>query len=229
MKNPNELSRAEVEKSNASTSYMDIKPQEKMSAEDVDGFWKSEFSHVEEGHEVDPYDALLSEVFNCSEEEIPIDLDIDGNLQSTLDRFSPEHWEELDEDEKIDAIENLKDSICDRLDLYDEPEVDFYEVDGDEYGFFNPEDNTININRKHLDNPKELVDTIAHELRHAYQYKHAELLETKTDAMYRVNFDNYISPVYLPAGGCLYFFDYWNQYVEADARAFANKLTETIV
>ena len=46
--------------------------------------------------------------------------------------------------------------------------------------------------------------------------------------IYRVNFDNYISPVELPNGGTLFFMDYYNQFVEAEARAFSNKIVEVM-
>ena len=40
--------------------------------------------------------------------------------------------------------------------------------------------------------------------------------------------DNYISPLPLPGGGWLFFTDYQDQYVEVDARAFANLFTEAM-
>jgi hypothetical protein len=96
------------------------------------------------------------------------------------------------------------------------------------YGFYSPSDNTINLNRQYFDDPVELVNTIAHEMRHAYQEYRAGLLETREDALYRVNLDNYISPIPLPGGGWLFFTDYQDQYVEVDARAFANLFTEAM-
>ena len=56
----------------------------------------------------------------------------------------------------------------------------------------------------------------------------AGLLETREDALYRVNLDNYISPIPLLGGGWLFFTDYQDQYVEVDARAFANLFTEAM-
>ena len=107
-------------------------------------------------------------------------------------------------------------------------EVSLDEYDSLLYGFYSPSDNTINLNRQYFDNPVELVNTIAHEMRHAYQEYRAGLLETREDALYRVNLDNYISPIPLPGGGWLFFTDYQDQYVEVDARAFANLFTEAM-
>lgn len=80
----------------------------------------------------------------------------------------------------------------------------------------------------YFNDSSELVNTIAHEMRHAYQEYRAGLLETREDELYRVNLDNYISPVQLPEGGWLFFTDYQDQYVEVDARAFANLFTEAM-
>lgn len=49
------------------------------------------------------------------------------------------------------------------------------------------------------------------------------------NALYKVNFDNYVSTRSLPGGGYLFFVDYLNQYVEVDARAFANLFTEAML
>ena len=92
-------------------------------------------------------------------------------------------------------------------------------------GAFVPEENKIEINRTILTDPKEVVDTIAHEMRHAYQHQRAEMLETWQDFLYRLNFENYISPVSLADGKYLFFTDYQDQLVEAEARAFANIFT----
>ena len=73
-----------------------------------------------------------------------------------------------------------------------------------------------------LDRPDLLRDVIPHEMRHAYQHQRSDLQETRQDELYRINFDNYISPVPLPDGKYLFFTDYQDQLVEAEARAFAS-------
>ena len=89
-------------------------------------------------------------------------------------------------------------------------------------GAYLPGANVIEINRNTLADPKEVVDTVAHEARHAYQHQRAVLQETKQDILYRINFENYISPIPLADGKYLFFTDYQDQLVEAEARAFAN-------
>lgn len=100
---------------------------------------------------------------------------------------------------------------------------------GDAYGCYDPKDNTITLNSQFLSDPVELVNTIAHETRHAYQFMRADKLETREDALFKVGNDNYISPIPLSSGGWLNYTDYYNQYVEVDARVFANKCMEAIV
>ena len=53
-------------------------------------------------------------------------------------------------------------------------------------------------------------------------------METREDMIFKYNLDNYISPEYTVDGGCLYFLDYWNQYIECDARVFANVFREAV-
>ena len=77
--------------------------------------------------------------------------------------------------------------------------------------------------------PAEIVDTIAHETWHAYQHQRANILENKHDYLYKLNFDNYISPTSLGDGKCLFFTDYQEQLVEAEARAFASLFREGVV
>lgn len=124
-------------------------------------------------------------------------------------------------------ISEFVSALGEGLELENLPEVAAFD-DDDAYGFYSPSDNTINLNRQYFDDPVELVNTIAHEMRHAYQEYRAGLLETREDALYRVNLDNYISPIPLPGGGWLFFTDYQDQYVEVDARAFANLFTEAM-
>lgn len=218
------------EKSHADLSekYKYIKPVEKMSDAEVDDFWDSEFAMEKEEQEMDVYDKLLSEIFNRSEEEIAINFDIDGALQEILHKFALGKWQDTSDAEKTSAIRQLVKEVGNRLGLEKLPAVEIFEGENEPYGNFDPLNNTINLNKQYFDDPKELVNTITHELRHAYQNMRAEVFETWEDALYNCNFDNYISPMPLPGGGYLFFVDYQDQYVEVDARAFANKFTEAM-
>ena len=198
-----------------------------MSKQELSDFITNEFQKAHDEVSLDEYDTLLSEVFNRSEDEIDIEFVIDDRLIKLLDQFSPETWEYIDDSERCEIISEFVSELSEDLGLEDIPEVAVFD-DDDAYGFYSPSDNTINLNRQYFDNPVELVNTIAHEMRHAYQEYRAGLLETRVDALYRVNLDNYISPILLPGGGWLFFTDYQDQYVEVDARAFANLFTEAM-
>ncbi len=215
-------------KSEVSRPYLNIKPKVKMSDQEAADFISKEFEEAHELAEFDAYDKLLSEVFNRSEDEISIDFDFSDSIMNLLDNFHFDKWESVSETEKISTIKELAKAVGDALGLENMPTINI--VDGDDsYGFYDPKNNTVTLNSKFFSDPVELVNTLTHELRHAYQHMRAELLETWEDALYKVSFDNYISPVPLPGGGWLFFVDYFDQYVEVDARAFANKFTEVMV
>lgn len=91
-------------------------------------------------------------------------------------------------------------------------------------GGYNPSTKTIDLSMKSLENPDctSLLNTILHELRHAFQHRailYPESVSTdkiQIDA-WRFNFDNYISP-------SLDYEAYRNQPIEADAFDYADKL-----
>ena len=215
-------------KPEVSRPYLNIKPIESMSDQEAADFISKEFEDAHEVAEFDTYDKLLSEVFNRSEDEISIDFSLSDKIKEILEEFHFDKWETMSEAERVDSIKELAKAVGDALELDAIPAIDI--VDGDDsYGFYDPKNNTITLNSNYFSDPIELVNTLTHEMRHAYQHMRAEVLETWEDALYKVNFDNYISPMPLPGGGWLFFVDYFDQYVEVDARAFANKFTETMV
>lgn len=216
-------------KTDTAKGYFNIKSVESISDQEASDFIAKEFEKAHIETEFGSYDRLLSEVYNRSEEELNIKFDIGDNVLAILDKFRLENWSVMDSPERTSAIKDLVKTVGKELGLNKIPELVISDDKKDDaYGSFNPEKNTITLNSNYFDNPVELVDTITHELRHAYQHMRAEALESKEDALFKVNIDNYISPLPLPAGGCLYFMDYLNQYVEVDARAFANLFTEAM-
>lgn len=212
-----------------SEKYKRIKPAEKISDAEVDDFWAREFVKEKEEPEMDVYDKLLSEIFNRSEEELVIDFEIDETLQEVLQKFESEKWQGITDAEKISAIKELAQVVGERLGLELLPDIEIFDGKNEPYGNFDPLLNIINLNKQYFIDPKEMVNTITHEIRHAYQNMRTEIFETWEDALYKCNFDNYISPIPLPGGGYLFFIDYQDQYVEVDARAFANIFTEALL
>lgn len=205
-----------------------IETANQMSDLEVDSFWKSEFENARDAMEMDPYERLLSETFNRPEEEINVDFDIDEKLLSALESFRAENWDAMDEPQRIAAIKEVLQKTAGRLDIDKVPGVSLYDGTLDDCGAYNPDTNEISMNRNLFSDPVETLNTAIHELRHAFQRFRADKLETWEDKLYAFNFENYIHPLPLPDGSYLYYTDYLGQFVEAEARAFANKFTEAL-
>lgn len=222
------MSEASDIRSEVSETYLNIKPVESLSDQEAADFVSKAFEDAHDIAEFDTYDKLLSEVFNRSEEELFVDFELTEKIIALLENFRPEKWDVLNDSEQTNLINELSKAIGEALGLDNTPTIYISESD-DAYGYYDPKNNSITLNSLFLSDPIELVNTIAHELRHAYQHMRADILETREDALYKVNYENYITPIPLPEGGWLFFMDYYNQYVEVDARAFADKFTEAML
>lgn len=205
------------------SDYKDIKPTSDVSMDEVHSFWDEVFGEestfsVKELSDED----MWNEMFSREECDFTFDFDTkEKKLQKLLDSFEEDKWSELSESEKIDVIESLVSYLCEALGIENIPLVRFFEDDENICGAFNGYSNTIDINRNTLYNPKEVVDTVAHETRHAYQYQRAAIGKTDTDKLYAFNFENYIAPIVID-GEFINFFEYQDQFIEVEARAFAN-------
>ena len=198
---------------------MEIKPTENKNVKEIDDFWDKEFENIVHESKIDDYDRLLSEIFGCSENEINIDFDITDDAKSALDKFNDTRWKRLSDREKLSELNEFVGIVGMDLGMKSIPTVVIDNELNDAYGYYDSQIGKIVISGKYLDNAPETVNTVAHELRHAYQHMRADICETYEDALYRVNFENYIEPIPLSSGGWLFYFDYYNQYVEVDARA----------
>lgn len=213
-----ELQRNNLEDTNA---YKEIKPQEALSKESADDYWNHIFENKVEVPETD--ENLLFDVFDRSEDEFNFDFEISDDIVELIQKIKSFEWTYLDEKEKAEVIESLSKKISDFLELDNLPDVSYYDADENDCGSYNQATNSIELNCNLLRNPGELIDTIAHELRHAYQHQKAMNPESLLDTRYRINFENYISPVCLGDGKFLFFTDYHDQLVEVEARAFAKQ------
>lgn len=216
---------SEVQKVNPENTeaFKEIKPQEEMSKEAADDYWEGLFN--DEIDNTESNDALLYDVFDRSEEEFDFDLNIDDDIIKLLQDIKDIEWQYLEEDEKMEMIDALSNKISEMLELKERPEVTYYDAEENDCGAYNQATNSIELNCSLLANPDELIETIAHELRHAYQYQKSMAPETRLDLLYRVNFENYISPISLGDGKYLFFTDYQDQLVEVEARAFAKQFS----
>lgn len=210
------------------SAFQDIKPTGTMSSEEAISFLDGLFSvdpESQDAYSVDE-ESLLAEIFGRFEDEFDFDFELDDEVQIVLDRFGAAQWERLTDSEKIEAIKELAAVIGKKLGIEEDPEIQLYNGRDGSCGAYIPGENKVEINRNTMDDPQEVIDTIAHEIRHAYQHQRAGLQETWQDMLYKINFENYISPIPLADGKYLFFTDYQDQLVEAEARSFANIFTK---
>ena len=208
-----------------SKSYMNIKAGDSLSAKELNDLVVGEFESAHKYIDSETYNEILDEIYDRSEDELHIDFNITYDIKRVLDEFAPDNWENIDDNDRLSLIKELVEVISAKLGLEDIPNVELFWFEDENYGYYELQSNTISLNEKYLMDPIELVDTISHELRHAYQNYRAEILETHEDELFKVNLDNYINPISF-GGEWLFFTDYLDQYVEVDARVFANIFKE---
>ena len=204
------------------------KSEGNMSKSEITDFINSELGKLREDSHNPSLEDVEPSFWGWNEEDVNIDFDIDDTVESVLERFEENEWNMLSEQERTDAIEDLVFVVSKALGLDKVPKVKFYSGDDDAYGGFIQDKNIIELNKRFLDNPKEMVNTATHEIRHAYQNMRANMLENETDRMYKNNYDNYVHPIRDKNGNWINFLDYQDQFVEVEARAFANIFTEAL-
>jgi hypothetical protein len=142
-----------------------------------------------------------------------------------LNGFRQNEWDVKDLEGRKEAIVQLVDYNAEVLGLENKPYIDYYNTpDATDFGVSIQDANgnpVIMINEYNLGDGPEAADTIAHEMRHAYQSERAAKGETDLDIRFRENLedDNYIQPEEDRDG-------YNNQLVERDSRAYANRFKE---
>lgn len=172
---------------------------------------------------------LAQEVFNPREDFEFAEFDFeDEGLKKVLDYFDESRWEGLGKEDKKAVTLVFTGYLTAKLDIREMPEVIYKKMPESFYGGYDYESNTMIINDKLLDNPNELADTIAHEMRHAYQHERAKIGETYQDALYEYNFENYVSAERDMDGNWLYINEYEDQLVEVEAREFAERITDVM-
>lgn len=205
--------------------FKDIKSTESTSMEKVKDYWNKTFRKADT-YIPDDNENYFSEVFGCTGDEFHFDFDIGQNLRKDLESFNGGSWNNMSENEKAKNICEFSAALSEKLGLMNPPTIAFFNGQKDSCGSYNSDTNVITINRALFNDSAEVVDTIAHETRHAYQHQRANAMETKQDYLYKFNFDNYLSPVSIGSGKYLFFTDYQDQLVESEARAFANIFRE---
>lgn len=189
-------------------------------------FWDDEFSRDIPKMS---FEDLCNEMLWRFEDDFDFDdIEIDDDLRATLDKFEPETWDKINDKEKHEVVNELVEKLSDLQGLPETPEVEFLDDREDTCGFYSERGNYIGINENYINDGRSIANTIAHEVRHGYQHYRAECKETPQDEIYKFNFDHYIAPEYDANGKCVNSMDYYYQYVEAEARAFADKISPEV-
>ena len=172
---------------------------------------------------------VYNEIYECDVNDFSFEnLDLeDKRLEQTIKYFASETWSKLDVDDKRAIIQAFETYLVKILDLRRQPRVIFYYGPQGDCGTFNRANNTIRINMNMLDDPQMAISTIAHEIWHAYQYQCVENPQTRRDALYAINFINYVTPVMVD-GNWVMFEEYESQLVEAEANAFGMLFEEKV-
>ena len=148
------------------------------------------------------------------------------SFDEVINNFQRDTWNTLGNEARQECISSLAYYVTSDLQLNNPPRINYYYREPSNgaisYGFYNSRDNTININTYTMDNPTETADTVAHELRHAWQRERAANPISEEDRIFAHNFRNYIRHEIDPAR-------YRNQPVERDARQYAENLTSMII
>lgn len=193
---------------------------DRTSIEDAKTFWNRVF--YGENEEISD-EKLWDEIVYRDESEFDFSDVVDHDTKKVLEIFTADEWESLDADGRYELISKLAERIGDSLGLEKIPEIELVDSDDNCYGFYNERENYIGINVKYWDDYKEVVDTLGHEFRHAYQRFRADKLETVQDKIYKFNFDHYILPEFDAEGKYINYKEYYEQYIEVEARAFAKE------
>lgn len=148
------------------------------------------------------------------------------SIDDVIGDFKNDSWVISSEEVRKNSIKNLADSVTSDLQLTNPPSIKYYYREPGKsisYGFYRSEDNSININTYTLDDARETADTVAHELRHAWQRERAANPQTEQDRVFANNLrpGNYIRYEDDPLR-------YRNQPVERDARQYATSIVNRI-
>lgn len=123
----------------------------------------------------------------CDESEFDFSDVVDDGTKEILELFTADEWESLDAAGRYELITKLAQYIGESLGLDEIPEIELVDIDDNCSGFYNERGNYIGINVNYWEDYKDVVDTIAHETRHAYQRFRADKLENRQDEIYKLN------------------------------------------
>ena len=138
-----------------------------------------------------------------------------------LNDFKNANWDKLSEKEKNEIetiIGNLTSVIGKELDLKEMPKLETYHANDDSvYGAYDSKNNIIYLNTTHLTDGMETIDTLAHEMRHAWQNN-----STSDKA------ERFKSDLEHPKNPTINYEAYKEQASEQDAREYATQFCDQV-
>jgi cell division septum initiation protein DivIVA len=150
---------------------------------------------------------------------------------SDIEGLEPEVWKSASVEDRIVALQQAENSLAEAGGREPVPVMD-HNGDPDLHGAYNHDQRAMFVHQDliNADDPREAVNTVAHEGRHAYQYDcvenadaHPEIGEDQREA-WRGNLPGH--------GQYISGDDNWKKYheqpVEEDARAFADQITNDL-
>ncbi len=200
------------------------------NSDNYDDIDLGEFGELGESDEID----LGVETSEQNEQLPPADIPLEEQPEAVVEQLGhmealqPETWPALSESERIAALQEVENSVANiqgRSPV--EVRVDSEAPEG-VFGAYEPNSNNIAVSGWHInsDDIQEVVDTIAHEGRHAYQNYavnnpgfHPDEAEV---AGWRDNFDFYLDAETYGQE------EYQNQPVEADAWQNGSRIAEML-
>jgi len=117
-----------------------------------------------------------------------------------VEGINPVDWKDMSEYERLEILQDVEERVA-RVQGRPPAHVATYAATPGEFGYYNPDTNEINISSNSLknDDVKEVVDTLIHEGRHAYQHYAVEHPDIHSDrqevAAWAINLqkDHYLS------------------------------------
>lgn len=96
-----------------------------------------------------------------------------------VEGINPTDWKDMNEYERLEVLQDVEERVA-RVQGRPPAQVATYTATPGEFGYYNPDTNKINISSNSLknDDVKEVVDTLIHEGRHAYQHYAVEHPDT---------------------------------------------------
>lgn len=179
-------------------------------------------------------DAMHEDLENCKEamKEVPAkEYGLSECTDATIEIFTPEvidNWREYSHEQKSEITNEYANAIVDGLNI-DFEGVVFEEMDEYTFGYTQREDGYIHLNENMLDGygPYDVVDTVAHELRHQLQME-------AIDDPEKFGIDGLIVSAW-EYGECTYFLEnydfeyYMKNPMEVDARYFADSMVDALL